>query len=81
VTRTRAANGTFTHGPSGYTNYGCRCPVCTEGFRVKHLEYMHSHPEQMEKSRRRELARYYSFTPEEMEARRTYDRERYRRST
>lgn len=29
----------WTHGASGYTNYGCRCPVCREGHRAAHVRY------------------------------------------
>ena len=27
------------HGTNGYTNYGCRCPVCTEGQRAQQARY------------------------------------------
>jgi hypothetical protein len=27
------------HGLSGYTNYGCRCDICTESNRAHHAEY------------------------------------------
>jgi hypothetical protein len=28
------AEGTFSHGLSGYINYGCRCPLCAEASRA-----------------------------------------------
>jgi hypothetical protein len=27
------------HGASGYVNYGCRCPECTEGHRLRLRRY------------------------------------------
>lgn len=47
----------FTHGSSGYTNYRCRCEICREGWRQRHLDYMHRHPEQIKKQTKREKVR------------------------
>lgn len=29
----RRKSGNYTHGMSGYSNYACRCPVCTSAWR------------------------------------------------
>jgi hypothetical protein len=41
----------------GYNNLNCRCPACTEAWRVRHREYMHANPARMEKAREREAFR------------------------
>jgi hypothetical protein len=33
----RRPGGAWRHGASGYRNYGCRCKVCTEDHRLRHL--------------------------------------------
>lgn len=55
----RPGDGDARHGTeNGYTNCRCDCEACTEAHRVAHAEYMRTHPEQMEKARRRSRERY-----------------------
>lgn len=51
-------DGDPRHGrPSSYVNHACRCPLCTEAFRVEHLRYMHADPERLRKHAERERQR------------------------
>lgn len=38
ATKAQAKTPNFTHGYSGYTNYRCRCVVCTEANRLRQRE-------------------------------------------
>lgn len=59
-------DGDPRHGTSnGYSNHGCRCPLCTEAHAVKHKQYMHNHPEQQEKHRSAQRERYRRHTQPE----------------
>jgi hypothetical protein len=72
---TTLPDGDPRHGRNGYTNLGCRCPVCTEAQRVAHRAYMYAHPEQewRHNERNRELRGSPPRTFEEyMEARRKH---------
>ena len=57
---TRGVKGTTTpHGSaSTYTNHKCRCPACKEAWAITHRDYMHRHPEQMEKQAVRKRERW-----------------------
>jgi hypothetical protein len=41
------------HGLNGYSNLGCRCPICREAQRVSHRDYMRRNPAQQAKHRAR----------------------------
>lgn len=50
----------LNHGKvSTYTNHKCRCALCKEAWRVDHLRYMHSHPEQLKRHAEYQITKYY----------------------
>lgn len=50
------------HGTTnGYTNRGCRCQPCKDAWAINHRAYMDRHPEQREKARKREAARWGGY--------------------
>jgi hypothetical protein len=47
-------DGDPRHGTvNGYGNLQCRCPDCTEAYRVRHLADMHSHPDRAQRHAKR----------------------------
>jgi hypothetical protein len=51
-------DGDPRHGTkNGYNNLNCSCEECRAAHAKSHKEYMHAHPEQLEKGRLRERER------------------------
>ncbi len=49
------------HGtPSEYTNFGCRCELCTDANAVAHAEYMERNPKQRLLARLDQRLRYWT---------------------
>lgn len=42
---------------NGYSNHDCRCPGCTDAWRIHHYKYMHAQPDRMPKAAERERRR------------------------
>jgi hypothetical protein len=69
---------------STYSNHGCRCDGCRSAWRVRHVAYMHAHPEQQVKQRERQRKGAVStrriFPPDVVAVRTTEYMARYNRA-